>query len=133
MTLLDRLDQEAEAVGTPAPGARLYQRASYRWPYRVDDIAVTVGEPAGGIRRAIVFGRNLSALGMSFVHRGSIHPGSTCRIMLPRVDGEFDELWATAVSCRLVDEGIHEIGVVFQTPIDPKPYLRAVSDDDGLG
>ncbi len=125
LTLLDRLDDEAREIERRPRGKRPYRREAYRWQYRIEDLPVTIEHPAGGVSRYLVCSRNLSSLGLSFVHGGYIYPGAACRIHLPRFDGEAPELRGTVIACRSVDGVVHEVGMAFQRPIDPKMYLQS--------
>jgi CheY-like chemotaxis protein len=116
--LLSRLDE------TPT-GQRGRDRRRYRrWEYRMSDIAVLVQHPGGGTGRYLVCARNISAGGISFIHGGYLHPGSECRVVLPRRDGLPLAVSGTIVHCRYVESSFHEIGIQFSQEIDPASVLQ---------
>ena len=110
--LLCRLDD--------APGRAGRDRRRYkRWEYRMSDIAVLVQHPAGGTGRYLVCARNISAGGLSAIHGGYIHPGSECKIVLPRREGNPFAVNGVIVHCRHIEGSYHEIGIRFTQEIDP--------------
>ncbi len=114
--LLCRLDD--------APGRTGRDRRRYRrWEYRMSDIAVLVQHPAGGTGRFLVCARNISAGGLSAIHGGYIHPGSDCKIVLPRRDGSPFAVNGVIVHCRHIEGSYHEIGIRFTQEVDPAALL----------
>jgi CheY-like chemotaxis protein len=122
--LLCRLDDEP-------PGASGRDRRRYkRWEYRRSDIAVLVQHPGGGTGRYLVCARNISAGGISFIHGGYLHPGSECRIVLPRRDGMPLPVTGIIVHCRHLEGCFHEIGIRFSQELDPASLLPQSEDAD---
>ena len=122
--LLSRLD-EADAR-QPGHDKRRWKR----WEYRMSDIAVIVQHPGGGSGRFLVCARNISAGGIAFIHGGYVHPGSECRILLPRRDGTPLLVAGVVVHCRHVESNHHEIGIRFLQEIDPAAILPSASADE---
>jgi CheY-like chemotaxis protein len=122
--LLCRLDE------TPAGASGRDRRRYKRWEYRRSDIAVLVQHPGGGTGRYLVCARNISAGGISFIHGGYLHPGSECRIVLPRRDGMPLPVTGIIVHCRHLEGCFHEIGIRFAQELDPAALLPQSDDDD---
>ena len=122
--LLSRLD-EADAR-QPGHDKRRWKR----WEYRMSDIALIVQHPGGGSGRFLVCARNISAGGISFIHGGYVHPGSECRILLPRRDGTPLLVAGVVVHCRHVESNHHEVGIRFLQEIDPAAILPSASADE---
>lgn len=121
--LLCRLDD------APAGLVGRDRRRFKRWEYRMSDIALLVQHPGGGVGRYLVCARNISAGGVSCIHGGYIHPGSECRIVLPRRDGTPQAVTGLVVHCRHVEAAHHEIGIRFTQEVDPS-ILLPQSDDE---
>ena len=124
--VLDRMDQHAQAERDAAAALHINQRKDARWSFRQSDIAVTVEHPAGGLSRLLLFSRNLSAGGISFVHNGFLYPQSRCKITLPKSDGQFITVTGAIVTCRHLNGLLHEIGLKFDRRVDPGAFLGAV-------
>ena len=122
--LLCRLDE------TPAGASGRDRRRYRRWEYRRSDIAVLVQHPGGGTGRYLVCARNISAGGISFIHGGYLHPGSECRIVLPRRDGMPLPVTGIIVHCRHLEGCFHEIGIRFAQELDPASLLPQSEDGE---
>lgn len=121
--LLDRLDRHASSEEALRRD-RANKRKDPRWPYRQNDIEVTVEHPAGGVSRLLLASRNLSAGGIAFIHGGFVYPRSRCKMSLIRLDGQNQLLTGTIVNCRHVQGLLHEIGLKFDRRIDPHQFVR---------
>jgi len=99
------------------------RRRYKRWEYRMSDIAVIVQHPAGGTGRYLVCARNLSAGGLSCIHGGYLHPGSECKIVLPRTDGNMVAVTGVIVHCRHVEGSYHEVGIRFTHDVEPADHV----------
>ena len=123
--LLCRLD---EAPGRAGRDRRRYKR----WEYRMSDIAVLVQHPAGGTGRYLVCARNISAGGLSAIHGGYIHPGSECKIVLPRREGGPFAVSGVIVHCRHLEGSYHEIGIRFTQEVDPAALVpQMIAEGEG--
>lgn len=124
--LLCRLDE------APAEQHGRDRRRWKRWEYRMSDIALVVQHPGGGNGRYLVCARNLSAGGISFIHGGYLHPGSDCKVVLPRRDGTPWVVAGVIVHCRHLQGSHHEVGLQFVKEVDPTFLLPdPVEDDEG--
>ena len=117
----ERLLQNLDAM--PVPPGSYPVRKHDRFDYRVPDIPLCVEHPDGGKSCFLVFGRNLSEGGISFLHGGYAHPNSHCMIMLKTLDGKPVGLTGFIRHCRLIRGSCHEIGLKFEEEIDVGLFL----------
>ena len=68
---------------------------------------------------------------ISFIHGGYLHPGSDCRVVLPRRDGTPWVVAGVIAHCRHVEGSHHEIGIRFVQEVDPTSVLPQSGDDEG--
>jgi len=106
------------------------KRSSQRYDFTQRDIPLTVVHPDGFVSNFLVYGRNLSSDGASFLHGGYVHPGTRCRIVLPRVRGGGATVEGTIRHCRLIRDSCHEIGMQFQQSIDIRDILGVDGADN---
>jgi len=94
-----------------------------RWPFRKAMIQVQLSHPGGSQSLMRMACRNLSRGGISLLHNGFIYPGSTCRMSLPRADGQFSEV--DGVICRCIHRRgvLHELGVAFRKPVHLRDFI----------
>ncbi len=101
------------------PAVNVEGRARTRYPFPVADLPLLVDHPEGGRSRFLVFGRNISRCGMSVLHGGFIHSGSKIEIALARKVGDPLRVLGEVRHCRLFSGSCHEIGIRFESEIDP--------------
>src|SRR6266850_7964700 len=111
--LTDRLTRAPAEL----PGGGKERRRDRRSHYVHSGIPIAVEHPGGGISRYLVWSRNLSAGGISFLHGGFLHQGSRCKIQLTELSGQSRVVGGTVVSCRLASGRNHEVGVKFDQRI----------------
>ncbi len=99
------------------------RREDRRLPYRQPGIITSVEQPGGGFTKLLANGRNISSGGIGLLVSSYIHPGSSCRISLPKQDGSVDNVNGVVTFCRYVGELMHEIGVKFDRRIEPHMML----------
>lgn len=114
--LLDALDMAQEAF------AQQDRRAGDRKPYR-RRMRIGVVHPGGTDSVFEIVTRNLSAGGMSLIHGGYLHVGSTCELKLITTNNAWRKVTGRVVRCRLIRGRVHEIGVKFQDPIDLSDFI----------
>lgn len=129
--IFERLD--AESVD------RSDQRRKFkRYSYRAEDCIVAIQQPgATSASRHRVRTRNLSEGGISFLHSAFVHQGSLCVVQLEgHTAGRTNQL-GRVVNCRYIEQGLHEVAVAFEKPIDLADYCEAaigfrflIVDDD---
>ncbi|MHC4109071.1 MAG: response regulator, partial [Planctomycetota bacterium] len=86
--------------------------------------------PGGGAGRFLVCTRNLSNGGLSFIHGGYIHPGSECRVLLPRRAEPAVAVMGVVVHCRHIESSHHEIGVQFLQEVDATVLVTSTGYGD---
>lgn len=100
------------------------RRSHQRLPYTVSQITVAVMHPGGSLSRFLVACRDLSAGGIAFLHRGFLHNGTECQIDLPTLTGGTREVHGRVVRCGYFKSKIHEVGVAFDEPVDPRQFME---------
>lgn len=99
------------------------RRDYVRWAFREASIPMTVVHPGGSNAVVNVACRNLSSGGIAVLHSSYMHKGTQCFVSLPKADGSRMTVEGTVVRCVHVSGTIHELGVQFLKPIDPKQYV----------
>jgi len=82
-------------------------------------VLVRIWHPQSGQSELRVYTRDLSQGGCSFLHTSFKYPGSRCTIVLSR--SSVDEpmvVSGVVVNCRYLAQGVHEVGVQFDSKID---------------
>ncbi len=113
--LLDSLDEAT----TPTHLNQLAQR--YR--YRTKGLIVKMQQP--GFSSPVAYqaqGHDVSASGVSFLHGGYVHVGTPCIIQLITTYGTWNDVKGVVVRCQYVTGNIHDVGVKFETPVNPAVY-----------
>ncbi|MCK4872513.1 MAG: response regulator [Phycisphaerales bacterium] len=83
-----------------------------------------VQHPGGTTAKLLVVSRDLSSTGMAFYHRGFLHAGTACELELLTLAGEMELIRSKVVRCRHIKSSIHEIGIAFDAPIDPRRFME---------
>lgn len=105
--LLDKLDQ-TEITPTNV-------RAERRYPLRLRNCMVSIRQPGSGAPSTfLVPVRNISTMGIAFLHRGYVHADSICTIELEGEGGRTQSLSGTVVHCQYLESMIHLVGVRFK-------------------
>ncbi|MCP3902641.1 MAG: response regulator [Planctomycetes bacterium] len=104
-------------------------RIAERFEFPVADIPIKVEHPDGGTASFLVFGRNISRSGMSVLHGGYLHPGSTCHIVLARVKEGPLVVRGEVRHCRLFAGSCHELGIRFEREIDPSLLVGSAPEE----
>jgi hypothetical protein len=92
-------------------------------------LILRVQHPGGTIVPYRVTPRELSELGMGFLHGNFLYPGSTCRFDLRRRDGESVAVMARIVRCDHITGRVHDIGIEFAEPVDVAQFPDVVCDE----
>lgn len=116
--VLDRLDEGPDHADA---GKRRFAR----WPYRRVSLPLRVTHPMGDEIDMNVAARNISSEGMSFLHNAYMHPGSRCRLRLPRPLQNDLLVEAKVVRCVHRAGMIHEVGLRFVKPLKLAEVLPA--------
>ncbi|MEM7577113.1 MAG: response regulator [Planctomycetota bacterium] len=111
---------------------RKSRRKSDRQPIP-DGVGVTVRitQPGGTSGHYLVRGLNLSQHGIGFIHGGYVHGGSKAVVTLVTEDNERFSINGLIKRCEYVTNGVHFIGVAFDTPFDIDGFLGGVADENG--
>lgn len=117
--ILDDLDH---AATTAQPGG------AQRHIYRQKGVVVRMQQPGSGdLVPFQVATRNLSEVGLSFLHGGFVHVGTVCSVQLITSYGTWHDVAALVAECRYVDNSIHEVQVTFSAAIDPAEYCTGAT------
>lgn len=100
------------------------RRDFVRWPFRNTGIPLTLSHPGGSQTTFVVACRNLSSGGIGLLHSAYVHCGTACIVLLPRADGTTSTVQGTVVRCTHLTGTIHEVGIRFESPIDPKQFVQ---------
>ena len=115
-----RLIEKINSRLRPPPTGK--ERRRLRVGFETTSVTLTVWNDTD--ETSVVFSalpRNLSTHGMSLVHGQFIHPGRMCRVKLPTLTGE-EEVVGKVLICRLIAGMVHEVSILFDTPIDLSNY-----------
>jgi CheY-like chemotaxis protein len=112
----------AELDGT-APAESAQRRQSARVSYRHDGILLEIVQPGGGQTTIRVACRNLSRTGLGFLHSSYLHIGTKVTAMLLHQTNRPVRVRAHVVRCRHVMRHIHEVGLMFDEPINVRDFI----------
>lgn len=99
------------------------KRKAQRYRYRVKALVVRMQRP--GFPAPVIYqvpAHDISSTGLSFLHGGYVHVGTRCTAQLITTYGTWDDVSGTVVRCAYVDGTIHDVGVRFDTPVNPAVY-----------
>jgi len=117
---IDGILTDLEDSSRRSPHANL--RASKRYSCRLR-LSVGVKQPGGTEATYDVIGRTISSGGLSFLHGGYLHVGTSCAMFLVAASGVRRRVTGTVVHCRHVDGRVHEVGVQFNEPIEADAFV----------
>lgn len=121
--MLDDLSRQSAASNVPA------ERRRFRANYTVEKITVWVQHPTGASTTYVVAPRNISTMGIGFLHGTYLYPTSPCKVSLETLDGERMQVNGTITNCRHVSRQVHEVGVRFDLPIDLRMFVHLNPED----
>ncbi len=119
--ILERLDELEPAEGAAE------SRMAKRYRFRVPNCVVRMHQPgSAGYVNYSVPTRNIAAGGMGFLHGGFVHKGTRCTAQLTTTRGSWADVPGIVVRCRYLGHStLHEVGVEFDSPIDPGDFVSA--------
>ncbi len=128
--LLDKLDKGRQG------DVSLERRANARYAFRrLVDVAMP--QPDGSVITMKSPTRDISRSGISILHHGYLHVGTSCSIHLKSAQNNRQVVRGRVVNCDYLDGGVHVVGVEFEQLIDitglcPDAVTRRilVVDDD---
>lgn len=123
--LLDSLDSKSAGEKPP-------NREYVRWPFRVAAVETHIMHEGASTSCVYMACRNLSAGGISLLHRAFLHTGTKVQLKLPKVNGDYGIVYGSIARCRHVQGTIHELGVKFETSIQARDYLKIDPFADGF-
>ncbi|MCS7033944.1 MAG: response regulator [Phycisphaerae bacterium] len=107
---LERLERGSK------PGGK--NKRKMRIPFDSRQVQIVFEEAGGRETRVLVQGRNISARGIAVIHTQFMHLGRACRVELVNRHGSPESIPGRIQRCRLVSGRVHEIAIVFDSPID---------------
>ena len=134
-SVLESLDREQ----TPPEIAS--ERSSTRHTFRLSECLLEMCQPgAAEFTTFLVKTRNISAGGIALLHGGFVHVGTRCRLRLMTTDKVRADVSGRVVRCRYLGQGtLHEIGVQFDSPIEPSAFASSavqtrilLAEDDAI-
>ena len=132
-SVLNRLDRSSTREG-PTPDQKTDdRREDPRLEFRQSEVPLVVEHLGGGGAWLLVCARNLSSGGIAFIHGGFLHPGSKCKLLLRKMNGEREVIEGEIVNCRHVEGSVHEVSVKFDRSITPSEYLYEAEPSESEG
>ena len=119
--LIDRLETSSEDSKA--------SRASVRVPFRRLALPMAVFHGDGSRAGVVVACRNISAGGIAVLHSAYMHVGTPCEVTLPRPGLSSVTVQGKVVRCRHVGGKVHEVGVQFRKPIEPRDFAAPTDQD----
>jgi CheY-like chemotaxis protein/HPt (histidine-containing phosphotransfer) domain-containing protein len=108
-----------------APGADSnHRRQSSRLAFRQPSIGVEINQPGGGQTHIHVACRNLSRTGLGFLHSSYVHVGTRIILTLAHQTTAPVRIHAKVMRCRHVTRNVHDVGVMFDEPINVRDYME---------
>ena len=113
----ERISKELE---DRAKGAKVDRRRAVRRYRFAHDLGLPMRlrHPGGSEVFIRVGPRDISELGMGFLHGGYLHCGTTCEFALQLKAGETIPIVAKVVRCDHVTGRVHDVGITFTTPVE---------------
>lgn len=111
-------------------GRKPVRREFARWPFRQTGVMFSIEHPGGSSTSLKLACRNLSRGGISLLHSGFIHPGSRCRVVLPRQTGGTVEVTGEIKRCQHRQGTLHEFGIRFDKPINLGDFVGGNNRED---
>lgn len=123
--VLDALIDKMEASSQSASAAR----SSLRVPFRRLALPMNIFHSDGSRSVIQVACRNISSGGIAVLHSSYMHVGSICEVILPRAGLSPVPVSGRVVRCRHVGGKVHEIGVKFNKPVEPRQFSEPNETD----
>lgn len=114
------------AAGQPAVKSK---RKNKRWRLQYQRMVVTLVDVNHSKIHLMASPRNISRTGASFLNGSFLHPGTKVFITMRGVTGAGMNLAATVMRCQHIKGRIHEVGVQFNQPINPRDFFIELGDE----
>jgi len=109
--------------------SKLEGRSKAAFAYNARHLEFRLEHPGGGTNQQDVNAQSLSTHDIVVVHKGFVHTGSSCTIVLPTLDGNEKVMLAGQVTaCQHLEGMHHEVHVHFDGGIDPRYFVK-LSDE----
>jgi len=105
-------------------------RSFARKPFRYSSLILKMKHPGGSNAEIRVACRNLSSGGIGVLHNGFIYPGTSCTIVLPKLDGASEEKPGVICRCQHRRGTLHELGIKFSTHINLRYFVDSGKHED---
>ena len=117
---LDERDRHAD------PGL-LARRAEARYDYRKHPVLlIDVTNPDRSVGKFRCATRNISRHGLGFLHGCFVYPKSPVKLILRAASGGITCIAGTVARCEAIEGRVHEIGVIFDQPVDLTDFVLDV-------
>jgi len=132
----ERLAEQQRAAEADSAGRRggkknaTPQRQYARLRVDAPNTIVELTQPSGASARFSVVPRNISTYGLGFIHGQFIHEQTRVNLALPARGGELVGMTGLIVRCRHVTGLIHEVGVMFDEPVDVRRFVAPEEADE---
>lgn len=120
---LEELLDELDGVENERGGGT--KRKHTRRVFRQVSLELNIIRPGGSTSQIQVCTRNLSSTGLSVLHCSYQHLGTRVTFSLPGIDGKPVNVKGAIVRCSHRRGNIHELGILFDKPIDTKKVISA--------
>ena len=105
-------------------GDSSHRRQSSRLSFRQPSVGVEIIQPGGGQTQITVACRNLSRTGLGFLHSSYVHIGTRVVLTLTHHTELRVRVAAKVMRCRHVTRTVHEVGVMFDEPINVRDFME---------
>lgn len=103
------------------PSGQLKRHRRYEFEDRL--VPAEILHPGGGNARVEVMMVNISTGGCCLIHRGYLHPSTSCKLMLENNSGEQVQLRASVRWCQLLRGVYHTTGLEWSVPVQPRDFV----------
>ncbi len=115
-------------IGRPPRDNKVGDRQPKRCAYRHKEGIVHIRQPGETADTSyLVPTQNLSSGGFSFLHGELVHIGSKCLTQLITLHGNWKDMPGRVVRCHCLKNGLYEVSVVFERPIQVSDFHEAAS------
>jgi CheY-like chemotaxis protein len=105
------------------------KRRLKRWSLQQQKVILTIVHPNDTKTHGVAMPRNISKKGAAVLYGCFVHPGSRCFLSLRCVDGTTQSVAATIVHCRHVKGRLHDLGLAFETAVNPRDFFIVLGND----
>lgn len=116
---------EKASAGSPLESLR----QTKRWRLQSQRAVLSLKSQTGELQRMLAFPRNVSTGGASLLFGGFLHTGTPCQVTLRTLGGISEPVPGVVRRCRHVAGRVHELGIEFDRPVNPREYLISLGTD----